>query len=130
MTIVEDAIFGIDDTEDTKQPDTIPENADSSSFKRLTKPQTPLTYHLCRTMIRVAVVALIVVTSIAIPDFDRVISLAGSALCYAISVVLPLLFHVRVLDKELSRAEKAFDYTLIAVCSVLAILGTATAIMS
>ena len=68
-------------------------------------------------------------TEVAIPDFDRIISLMGSALCYAISIVLPLLFHVRLLDETLSPAQKVLDYTLIVIGCVFSVLGTVTALM-
>jgi vesicular inhibitory amino acid transporter len=82
-----------------------------------------------RIAIRVAVLALVVVVAIAFPAFDRIMAFMGSALCFTICVILPLLFHLRLFGGRISRAERWLNYALVAVSSVLAIVGTVWAVL-
>lgn len=70
--------------------------------------------------------------SIVLPDFDSIMALMGSALCFTICVILPVIFYLRLFSndaKEISRKEKIFDWFLIIICSVLGLAGTVFAII-
>lgn len=73
-----------------------------------------------------AVVTNIVFVGIAIvvPGFDRIISFVGSALCFTVCIILPLLFYLKIFGDEVSRREKILDWFLIIISSIMAILGT------
>ena len=75
-------------------------------------------------LIRIAVLVLIVLLAIIIPGFDTVMGLLGSALAYAICVILPVAFHLKLFRKELGKLEKALNWSLAVVCSFLAVVGT------
>ena len=67
---------------------------------------------------------IIVAIAIVFPSFDRIMALMGSALCFSICVILPLIFYLKIFGKEISLRERLLDYVLIVVSSVLAIIGT------
>jgi vesicular inhibitory amino acid transporter len=52
-------------------------------------------------------------------------SFMGSALCFSICVVLPLLFYLKIFGDEVSPRERALDWFLIIMGTVLAVVGTA-----
>jgi len=70
-----------------------------------------------------------VIISIVFPAFDSIMAFMGSALCFTICVILPLLFYVKMFGKEISRRELILDYCLIAISSVMAIVGTVWAFL-
>ena len=84
---------------------------------------------LTRAAVRVAVVIVITLTAIVCPSFDRVMALMGSAFCFTICVVFPILFYLRLYGKDIGRTEKILDYVLVVVCSILAIIGTVWAFL-
>lgn len=51
-------------------------------------------------------------------------ALMGSAMAFSICIVLPLAFHLKLFGKELGMKEKALNWFLIVVCSVMAVIGT------
>lgn len=66
----------------------------------------------------------ILVIAIVVPSFDTVMSLMGSVLCFAICIILPLAFYLRIFGKEISKKEKVFDWFMIVVSAVMGIIGT------
>jgi solute carrier family 32 (vesicular inhibitory amino acid transporter) len=70
--------------------------------------------------------------SIIFPDFDSVMALMGSALCFTICVIMPVGFYLKIFSlegKEIGKWERVMDYMLIVVCCILAVLGTVFAIL-
>lgn len=70
--------------------------------------------------------------SILVPDFDSIMGLMGSALCFTICIILPVAFYLKMFSSEggqIKKGEKILDYVLIVVCSALGILGTVFAIL-
>lgn len=70
--------------------------------------------------------------SVLLPDFDSVMGLMGSALCFTICIVMPVAFYLKIFSREggeIGRVEKIVDWTLIIVCTGLGILGTVFAVM-
>ncbi|ESZ92289.1 hypothetical protein SBOR_7329 [Sclerotinia borealis F-4128] len=79
---------------------------------------------IIKVVIRIVVLIVFVIIAIICPAFDSIMAFMGSALCFTICVILPLLFYVKMFGKEISRRELILDYFLIAISSVMAIVGT------
>jgi len=79
--------------------------------------------------IRVFIVAVFVIVAIIFPAFDSIMAFMGSALCFTICVILPLLFHLKIFGKDISMSEKLLNWVLITMCSILALVGTVAAFM-
>ncbi|KAI8061801.1 transmembrane amino acid transporter protein-domain-containing protein [Gongronella butleri] len=73
---------------------------------------------------RIALSACILVISIAIPGFDRVIALLGALFSYGISVIFPLACYIKLYRKDLSFHALYANWALLLVSAVLAIIGT------
>jgi len=67
---------------------------------------------------------LFVVLAILVPDFDRIMALMGSAMCFSICVILPLMFYLKIFQGRIPMAERIIAYFLIVVSSIMAIVGT------
>lgn len=62
--------------------------------------------------------------AILIPGFDSIMSFLGSALCFSICVILPLLFYLKIFGSEVNPRERFWAWVLIVVCSIMALVGT------
>ncbi|KIW26648.1 uncharacterized protein PV07_06466 [Cladophialophora immunda] len=70
--------------------------------------------------------------AIGFPDFDSIMALMGSALCFTICIILPVSFYLVIFSsegKEIGLMEKILDWVLLVVCISLAVLGTVFAIL-
>jgi solute carrier family 32 (vesicular inhibitory amino acid transporter) len=69
--------------------------------------------------------------SVLFPDFDSIMALMGSALCFTICVVAPVAFYLKIFGsgKEIGFVERCVDWCLLVGCGAAAILGTVFAIM-
>lgn len=67
---------------------------------------------------------LFVILAILVPDFDRIMALMGSAMCFSICVILPLAFYLKIFQGKVSMGEKMIAYFLIFVSSIMAVVGT------
>ena len=70
--------------------------------------------------------------SVLFPDFDSIMALMGSALCFTICVILPVSFYLKIFStegKEIGILERYVDYTLVVVCAGLGITGTVFAVL-
>ncbi|KAA8896017.1 transmembrane amino acid transporter protein-domain-containing protein [Sphaerosporella brunnea] len=81
--------------------------------------------NVIRALIRVISNIVFVVIAIVCPGYDRIMAFMGSALCFAICVVLPVLFYLKIFGEEVSTRERVLDWFLIVVGTVLAVVGTA-----
>ena len=99
----------------------LPDDArrDMSSFKRRTLQATT----------RILILVVIVIIAIIFPDFDSIMALMGSALCFTICVILPVAFYLKTFQNQISLEERILDWGLVIVCSILAIVGTIFAAM-
>jgi vesicular inhibitory amino acid transporter len=79
---------------------------------------------LLKVFIRIIVVVVFVLIAIVFPAFDSIMAFMGSSLCFTICVILPLLFYLKIFGNQVSTKERILDWFLIAVCLVLAIVGT------
>ncbi|KAK3676504.1 hypothetical protein LTR78_003780 [Recurvomyces mirabilis] len=80
---------------------------------------------ILKIVIRITCTIIFVVLAIAIPEFDTIMSLLGSVACFTICIILPCAFHLKLFGKELSKKQKALDWSLIVVSTVLAVVSTA-----
>lgn len=80
-------------------------------------------------MVRTFVIFSFVALAIVFPDFDRIIALVGSILCVSVCIILPILFYIKLYDGVISRFERTVDYILLAVFSILAVIGTLWSIL-
>lgn len=88
-----------------------------------------LTRGIFKILIRVLVVVLIVVVAIFFPDFDSIMALMGSSLCFTICIILPLAFYLKIFGQEISLKERILDWALIVSCTIMAVLGTIWALL-
>ncbi|MCJ1401416.1 hypothetical protein MMC11_004629 [Xylographa trunciseda] len=79
--------------------------------------------------IRALTTIVILVIAILCPSFDRVMALMGSTFCFTICVILPLSFYLKLFGKDISMKERIFDWVLIIICSILAVIGTVWAFL-
>jgi vesicular inhibitory amino acid transporter len=84
---------------------------------------------LLKVTIRIGTTLLIMVLAILCPSFDRVMALMGSAFCFTICIILPLLFYLKLFGSEIGMKERILDWFLIVVCSILAVVGTVWAFL-
>ena len=82
-----------------------------------------------RLGIRAIVVVFITVIAVLFPFFDRIMALMGSGMCFTICVILPLAFYLKLFGKRIGPGERVLDWCLIAICSVLAVVGTVWAFL-
>lgn len=88
--------------------------------------QKSLSHRAGRASIAVGTNILQLVVSIAFPDFDSIMALMGSAFCFTICVILPVTFYLKIFwgSDEIKLPEKILCFALIAICTVLAVMGT------
>lgn len=70
--------------------------------------------------------------AILLPDFDSVMALMGSALCFTICMILPIAFYLKIFDsngKQILKKERILGYVLIVICGILGLVGTVFAII-
>ena len=89
------------------------------------------THRLARGTIACAVNMVQLGVAIGFPDFDSIMALMGSALCFTICVILPVAFYLKIFwgGGEIRLAEKVLCFALIIICTVLGIFGTVFAII-
>jgi len=74
--------------------------------------------------IRIVIVVVFVIVAILLPAFDSIMAFMGSALCFTICIILPLLFHLKIFGKDIRTSERILNWGLIVVCTILALVGT------
>ncbi|CUS11962.1 unnamed protein product [Tuber aestivum] len=82
---------------------------------------------LLKTLIRIGVNASFVVIAILVPSFDRIMAFLGSALCFSICVILPMMFYLKIYGEEVPKKERRVNQILIVVCTIVATIGTVAA---
>lgn len=93
--------------------------------------QKSLSHNLGRASVGTLINVVQLGIAIGVPDFDSIMALMGSALCFTICVILPLSFYLKIFwgSGEINMPEKIICFILIAICTVLAVLGTVFAIL-
>lgn len=83
-----------------------------------------LLHSVAKVAIRVGTIAMFLVISILFPAFDSIMAFMGSALCFTICVTLPILFHLKLFDHELSKQNKLLQYIILMLSIILSVVGT------
>ena len=96
----------------------------TSSFNKSSGSHKVL-HHLVRISIRMTLVAVVIAIAIAVPNFESVTGLMGSALCFSTSVILPLLFYLRLRRESICSVEQAAIRVILVISIFMAIVGTA-----
>ena len=84
---------------------------------------------ISRAVVRVVVNALPVVLGIYVPEFDRIMSVLGSGLCYTICVILPISFYLRCYNDDIKAVERIGLWAILVVAVVLGGIGTVWAFL-
>lgn len=106
-----------------------PDHISSTSRFRDDSGEIKFSLHLFRSALRVVVVFIVVLLSIICPNFDSVMGFAGSALCFTVCIILPLLFYVKLYDGRIGRTELIIDWSLIVIATIMAVMGTIWAVV-
>lgn len=77
-----------------------------------------------RFLVRVAVNALFVWIAILIPEFDKIIGILGSSICFLICIILPCLFYLVLCKDQIGAGERLFVKFAIVVGGFLAVACT------
>ncbi|KAK5468036.1 hypothetical protein LTS15_001009 [Exophiala xenobiotica] len=91
-----------------------------------------LKHRAARGSIGILVNIIILGIAIGFPDFDSIMALMGSALCFTICIILPVSFYLKIFSSEESAIdifERILGWFLVIVCIILAIFGTVFAIL-
>ncbi|KAI8636937.1 transmembrane amino acid transporter protein-domain-containing protein [Parasitella parasitica] len=73
---------------------------------------------------RSLVTALLVYIALVFPGFDKVMSLLGALFSFTISIIFPLVCHLRLFKEKMSIHETLMNWFLLVVSILLAIFGT------
>lgn len=79
---------------------------------------------IMKMTIRISNTVLFVLIAIVFPSFDRIMALLGSVACFTVCIILPLAFHLKLFGSELGWKEKATNWVLIVISSILAAVST------
>lgn len=79
---------------------------------------------LVKSLIRTTLIVVITILAIFIPNFDTIMGLMGSAMCFIICIIFPVAFYLKLFGKHISIMERMLDWFLIFVCSIMGIMGT------
>lgn len=79
---------------------------------------------LSRFGVRVGVNAAFVGLAIMFPEFDRIIGIMGSSICFLVCIILPCLFYLKLCKKDIRTMERLFVKAVIACSMVLAFTCT------
>ncbi|KAK4114091.1 hypothetical protein N656DRAFT_706497 [Canariomyces notabilis] len=82
-----------------------------------------------KVAIRILVILCFLAISIVFPAFDSIMAFMGSALCFTICVTLPIAFYLKLFGHEIPAREKLFAGSVMAVSSVLSVIGTVWAFL-
>lgn len=68
-----------------------------------------------------------VIIAILVPSFDRIVAFLGSALCFSICVILPMMFYLKIYGDEVPKKERRMNQILIVFSTIVATIGTVAA---
>lgn len=77
-----------------------------------------------KAIVRITCVVVFVILAILVPDFDQIMSLLGAVACFTVCLILPAAFHLKLFGPTLTTLQKALDWSLIVVSSILAVVST------
>lgn len=79
---------------------------------------------LIKSIFRLAVTVVIVLLAILVPTFELISAIMGAAFCFLICIIMPVVFHLKMFRGQITKREQILDWTLIAVSTILGIIGT------
>lgn len=79
---------------------------------------------------RILVNVVFVLIAIRFPAFDKFIAFLGAGLCFAICLILPCLFYMKICSSTVKRWEKIICWITIFISIILSALGIGAAIIS
>ncbi|CAI4044888.1 hypothetical protein SUVZ_10G1890 [Saccharomyces uvarum] len=79
---------------------------------------------------RIFINVVFVVIAISLPEFDKIIAFLGAGLCFAICLILPCWFYLRICKTTIKPWERMACYITICTSVVLSTLGVGAAIIS
>ncbi|GAA99963.1 hypothetical protein E5Q_06666 [Mixia osmundae IAM 14324] len=77
-----------------------------------------------RVLVKVATTAVVTLIAILLPQFEVVMSFLGSFSAFVICVIIPVSSLMRIFKSRLSRLEYAVDVGLLAISTIMALVGT------
>lgn len=77
-----------------------------------------------KVAIRLVTLVVFVYIAIIFPSFDRIMTLLGAVCCFSICIILPVAFHLKLFYNDIPPSEKALNWALIVVSSIMAIIST------
>ncbi|EMD00301.1 hypothetical protein BAUCODRAFT_63649 [Baudoinia panamericana UAMH 10762] len=86
--------------------------------------QSAVLSRLLEAVFRIGVNVIIVVLALVVPSFEVISAIMGATFCFLICVILPVLFHLKMFRGQIPRSQLIFDWTVIVVCTILAVAGT------
>ncbi|EMG47415.1 hypothetical protein G210_2272 [Candida maltosa Xu316] len=81
-----------------------------------------------RFIIRVGVNAIFVLFAILFPEFDKVVGILGSSICFIICIILPCLFYLKLCGPKIQGAERLVVVLAIVISVGLALAATYTTV--
>lgn len=102
----------------------VPLISDTTSRVQISQSMS-IPYSMLRVMIKILLSVLILITAITMPGFERIMSLLGSLFSTTVSCIFPLLCYLKLYRFQLSRVQLILNSSLLLLCMLLAVLGTA-----
>ncbi|GEQ69075.1 hypothetical protein JCM33374_g2746 [Metschnikowia sp. JCM 33374] len=78
----------------------------------------------CRFLVRVGVNALFVIFAILFPEFDKIIGILGSSICFIVCIILPCQFYLKLCKSQISAFERLYIRVIVVASVGLAIMCT------
>ncbi|PVH17839.1 uncharacterized protein CXQ87_000738 [Candidozyma duobushaemuli] len=75
-------------------------------------------------LVRVGVNVAFVFLAILVPEFDKIVGVMGSSICFLVCIILPCSFYMRLCKNNIRAAERAFVTFVIICSSILAVACT------
>ena len=79
---------------------------------------------LLRLLVRIGVNVAFVILAILMPEFDRIIGMLGSSICFLVCVILPCLFYLKLCKHKIRPVERLFIRFVIFFSSIIALTST------
>ena len=87
--------------------------------------QSKFLTNLAKTFFRLLIALIAIVFAILIPSFELIAALLGGMFGFLICVIMPVGFHLKMFQGEISRRQVVIDWVYIIISAILAIVGTA-----
>lgn len=88
-----------------------------------------ITKNVAKFITRISVNALFVGFAILLPEFDKIIGILGSSICFIICIILPCLFYLKLCKDDINTFERLYIWLVILGSLVLAGICTVITVM-